>query len=98
MAQWILNISLSLPLKFHSVLVKKESESRSVGSDSLRPHGLQSMGFSRPEYWSEQLFSSPGDLPNSGMKLGSPALQAHSSHVEPPGKPKNNGVGSLSLL
>ena len=29
-----------------------ESESRSVVSDSLRPHGLQSMEFSRPEYWS----------------------------------------------
>ena len=29
-----------------------ESESRSVLSNSLGPHGLQSMEFSRPEYWS----------------------------------------------
>ena len=29
-----------------------ESESHSDMSDSLRPHGLQSMEFSRPEYWS----------------------------------------------
>ena len=30
---------------------KSESESHSVMSDSLQPHGL-SMEFSRPEYWS----------------------------------------------
>ena len=37
-----------------------------------------SMGFSRPEYWSGLPFSSPGDLPNPGIKPGSPALQADS--------------------
>ena len=36
----------------------------------------QSMDFSRPEYWSEYPFPSPGDLPNPGIKLESPALQA----------------------
>ena len=35
-----------------------------------------SMGFSRQEYWSGLLFLSPGDLPNPGMELESPALQA----------------------
>ena len=35
-----------------------------------------SMGFSRQEYWSGLPFPSPGDLPNSGIELGSPALQA----------------------
>ena len=35
----------------HMIFKKFESESRSVVSDSLRPHGL-SMEFSRPEYWS----------------------------------------------
>ena len=39
----------------------------------------------------------PGDLPNPGMKPRSPALQVDSLPVEPPGKPKNTGVGSLSL-
>ena len=29
-----------------------KSESHSVVSDSLQPHGLQSMAFSMPEYWS----------------------------------------------
>ena len=35
-----------------------------------------SMGFSRQEYWSELPFPSPGDLPNPGIKLRSPTLQA----------------------
>ena len=37
--------------------------------------GLQSMGFSRQEYWSGLPFASPGNLPNPGIKPGSPALQ-----------------------
>ena len=40
----------------------------------------------------------PGDLPNPGIKPRSPALQADSLPSKPPGKPKNTGVGSLSLL
>ena len=43
-------------------------------------------------------FPSPGDLPNPGIKPRFPALQADSLPAEPPGKPKNIGVGSLSLL
>ena len=56
------------------------------------------MEFSRPEYWSGYPFPSPGDLPNLGIKPKSPTLQADSLPVEPQGKPKNTGVGSLSLL
>ena len=58
-------------------------------SDSLRPHGLyiQSMEFSRPEYWSGQPFPSPGDFPNPGIKPRSPALQADSLPAEPQVKP-----------
>ena len=33
-----------------------------------------SMGFSRQECWSGLPFPSPGDLPNSGIEPGSPAL------------------------
>ena len=58
----------------------------------------QSMEFSRPEYWSRWLFPSPGDLHNPGIEHRSPTLQADSLPAEPPGKPKNTGVGSLSLL
>ena len=56
------------------------------------------MEFSRPEYWSEQPFPSPGDLPDPGIEPGSPALQVDSLPAEPQGQPKSTGVGSLSLL
>ena len=56
------------------------------------------MEFSKPEYWSELPFPSPGDLPNPGIECRSPALWADSLPAEPQGKPKNTGVGSLSLL
>ena len=45
-----------------------------------------SVGFSRQEYWSGLPFPSPGDLPNPGIKPGSPALQADSLPTEPLGK------------
>ena len=38
------------------------------------------MGFSRQEYWSGLPFPSPGDLPDPGIELRSPALQADSLH------------------
>ena len=38
------------------------------------------------------------DLPNPGIKPMSPTLQVDSLPAEPQGKPKNTGVGSLSLL
>ncbi len=57
-----------------------------------------SMGFSRQEYWSGLPFPTPGDLPNPGIKPGSPAWLADPLPAEPQGKPKNTGVGSLSLL
>ena len=57
----------------------RESESRSVISDSLQPRGPYSP------------WNSPGQNPGVGsLSLSSPA--------EPQEKPKNTGVGSLSLL
>ena len=49
---------------------------------------IQSMGFSRPGYWSGQLFPSPGDLPNPGIEHKSPALRADSLAAEPSGSPR----------
>ena len=45
-----------------------------------------SMGFSRQGYWSGLPIPSPGDLPDPGIKPGSPALQADSLLTELPGK------------
>ena len=56
------------------------------------------MEFSRPEYLSGYPFPSPGDLPNPGIKLRSPMLQADSLPAEPQAKLKNTGMSSLSLL
>ena len=52
-----------------------------VVSDSL-----QSTGFPRQEYWSGLPFPPPGDLPNSGIELASPALAGRFFTTEPPGK------------
>ena len=71
---------------------------------TLWPHVLQPArllcpwGFSRQECWSGLSCPIPGDLPNPGIEPRSPALRADSLLTEPPGKPKNTGVGSLSLL
>ena len=76
------------------LLKKSVCVSCSVVSSSLQPHGLQPARFLCP--WDLGLpFPSPGDLPAPGTELRSPALQADSSPSEPPGKPKNTGVGSL---
>ena len=45
-----------------------------------------SMEFSRLEYWSGLPFPSPGDLPDPGIKPTSPAQQADTLLIEPPGK------------
>ena len=45
-----------------------------------------------------KLFLLQGNLPNPGIKPRSPTLQADSLPAEPQGRPKNTGVGSLSLL
>ena len=46
-----------------------------------------SMEFSRQEYWSGLPCFSPGDLPDPGIELRSPTLQADSLLSEPPRKP-----------
>jgi len=75
-----------------------------VMSSSLQPHGLQltrflcPRGFSSQEYWSGLPCTPPVDLPNSGIKLRPPTLQVNFLPTDPPGKPKNSGVGGLFLF
>ena len=59
---------------------------------------LCSWGFSRQECRSGLPCPSPRELPNPGIEAISPAFQADSLPTEPPGKYKNTGMGSLSLL
>ena len=71
---------------------------------TLWPQGLQPTrllcpwGFSRKEYWSGLPCPPPGDLCNPGIEPKATALQRESSLSKPPGKPKNTGLSSLSLL
>ena len=66
-------------------------------SDSLQPHGLymnspgQTTGVD-----SRSLLQ--GNLPNPRIEPRSPTLQADSLPAEPPGKPKNTKLSSLSPL
>ena len=48
-----------------------------------------SMGFSGQEYWDGLPFLPPGDLPDPGMELTSPALQADSLPLSNQGSPHN---------
>jgi len=64
---------------------------------TLAPQAPLSMEFFRQEYWSGLPFPSPRDLPNPGIELKSPALQADSLPSEPPGKPReNNGFPRMA--
>ena len=51
-----------------------------------------SVGFSRQEYWSGLPFPFPGDLPNPGIKPGSPTLQADSLPSESPGTKRKTNI------
>ena len=54
------------------------------------------MGFSRQEHGSGLPFPSPGSLPDPGVEIGSPALQAGSLLPEPPGSPTVFGLETCS--
>ena len=62
------------------------------------PWTIQSTEFSRPEYWKWVSFPFSRDIPNPGIEPRSPTLWVDSLPAEPQGKPKNTGMGSLSLL
>ena len=79
--------------------MQSESESCSVLSDALQPHGLYSPWNSPGQNTGVGSLSLlPGDLPNTGIEPRSPTLQVDSLPAEPQGKTKSTGVGSLSLL
>ena len=62
------------------------------------PWTIQSTEFSRPEYWSGIAFPFSRGSFQPRDRTRPPTLQADSLPAEPQGKPKNTGLGSLSLL
>ena len=91
---WTLNINIPRTSEYVIHLNHVcESESHSVVSDSLWPHGLyHEILQARILEWVAFLLS------RGSSKSRSPTLQVDSLPAEPPGKPKNTGVGSLPLL
>ena len=61
------------------------------------PWTIQSIEFSRSEYWSGLQYSSPADLPNPGIEPGPPALQSDSLPTELLGKLKRHLITVSSL-
>ena len=57
-----------------------------------------SMGFSRQEYWSGLPCPPPGDVPNPGIELTSPALQADSLRLSHQGSVNKNKTRSWLWL
>ena len=88
---YTVNLFFAVPCQF--LLPPLVACTCSVMSNSLQPHALWtiahqtplSMKLSRQEYWSELSFLSPGDLPDPGIKLTSPALGARFFTTDPPG-------------
>ena len=77
---------------------RHESESHSVVSDSLQPHGLYNPWNAPGQNTGVGSLSLlQGIFPAQGSNPG-PALQADSIPADPQGKPKNTGLGSLSLF
>ena len=83
-----LNLGLTQP----TITIKLFEVRKKVKSLS---HVPPSMGFSKQEYWSALPFPSPGDLPNPGIKPGSPVLQADTITSEPSGKPEKQSFDSF---
>ena len=75
---------------------------RSVRSDPLQPHVAHqaslSIGILHARTLEWVAMPSSWDLTNPGIEPRSPSSQVDSLPSEPPAKPKNTGVGSLSLL
>ena len=75
---------------------QQQSKGGEIGERDVKVLVAQScpvlaMQFSRQEDWSGLPCPPPGDLPDPGIKHGSPVSQADSLPSEPPGKPRETG-------
>ena len=75
-----------------------ESESPSVTFHSCDPMDYRVHGILQARILEWVAFPVPRGSSNPGIKPRSPALQGDFLPAEPQGKPKNTGMGSLSLL
>ena len=90
---------LSMKWKWKKVKVKLLSRVRLLATPwTVAYQAPPSMGFSRQEYWSGLPFPSPGDLPDPGIELRSPAFQADTLTSEPPGKSKIKYISPFFIM
>ena len=85
LSQFSLYLTTTAPSQFYH-----NSKRKSLSHVQLfaTPWTIQSMEFSRPEYWSGQPFPSPGDLPNPGTEPRSPVLQVILYQLSHKGSPR----------
>jgi len=85
----MVKINLSLHKSIGCISYPKLSEWKSLSHVRLfaTPWTIQSVEFSRPEYWSGYLFPSPGYLLDPTFEPRSPVFQENSLPTEPPGSP-----------
>ena len=98
-SQW--SLQKSYKEYFNPSLINKESESHSVMSNSLWPHGLYSpWNFPGQNTGVSSLCLLQGIFPTQGSNPGLLHCRwiVYHQTVKPPEKPMNTGVGSLSLL
>ena len=90
-------VAISLGRSGNIGMGESESESHSVMSDSLSPLGLYSTWNSPGQNTGMGIFPFSRGSSNPGIKPRSPTLPPDFLPAEPPMKPKNTGLCSLSL-
>ena len=75
-------VKIAKPSEIVSIDNPENKRSKEQKRTTIACQAPLNMGFSRQEYWSELPFPSPGDLPNTGIEPGFPALQADSLPTE----------------
>ena len=97
---YVLNTSTFIPPRYQTCCCCLVTQSCPILCDPkyCSPQGSSVHGNSPGKSTGVGCHAPPGDLPNSGIEPRSPMSQVDSLPSEPPEKPKNTGVGRLSLL
>ena len=88
-----------MPGGLKSMGLQRVRHDRATEHQDYIAHQPLFVGFSRQEYWRELPFPSPGNLPDPGIELMSPASAGRFFTAEPPGKllPFPNPISPVSF-
>ena len=87
-SQWELNTPSCLVVQSCLTVLRPKQVAKLFATWIVAGQALQSVGFSRQEYWSGLPFLFPGDLGDPGIKPASPALHADYLPLSHQGSPK----------